>query len=173
MDTETWRVLGPSLIIAIPGIYALYLQFKKQRYDEAKTGGEALTIYMTKCDELAQENKLLSDRQTETERKINSLETLVDDLRDWAERLCHQVISLGGTPVKMRQRSTDKSGGWLAEKLAVEFNAELWKIASRVDNTYDVTLKVPEQCLPMVQIMMGWLRDEVEIVMVDKTKATN
>jgi hypothetical protein len=37
------------------------------------------------------------------EDKINE----VDDLRDWVERLCHQVISLGGVPVKMRDRKAE------------------------------------------------------------------
>jgi hypothetical protein len=34
--------------------------------------------------------------------QLRECQSTIDDLRDWAERLCHQVSSLGGTPVKIR-----------------------------------------------------------------------
>jgi hypothetical protein len=30
---------------------------------------------------------------------------VIEDLKDWADRLCHQVQSLGGIPVTMRKRN--------------------------------------------------------------------
>jgi predicted nuclease with TOPRIM domain len=42
-----------------------------------------------------EENRLLRE-------KLDELE----DVREWAERLAHQVVSLGGTPVKMRERKS-------------------------------------------------------------------
>ena len=62
-------------------------------------------------------------------------------------------------------RHTGKVGGSLAKGIkAVEFEAELRQIRSMADHTYNVTLNVPEYCLPQVKELMGWLADEVKVV---------
>lgn len=47
---------------------------------------------------------------------------------------------------------------------AVEFEAELRQIRSMSDHTYNVVLNVPEYCLPQVKEMMGWLAEQVKVV---------
>ena len=47
---------------------------------------------------------------------------------------------------------------------AVEFEAELRQVKSMADHSFNVTLNVPEYCLPQVKELMGWLADEVKVV---------
>lgn len=47
---------------------------------------------------------------------------------------------------------------------AVEFEAELLHVKSTVNHTYNVTLNVPEYCLPQVKEMMGWLAEQVKVI---------
>ena len=48
---------------------------------------------------------------------------------------------------------------------AVEFEAEVRQIKSMADHTYNITINVPEYCLPQVQVIMGWLQEQTKIVM--------
>ena len=48
--------------------------------------------------------------RTEIE-KLRSELSEMEDVRDWAERLYYQVKSMGGVPVKIRERKTVKHGG--------------------------------------------------------------
>lgn len=52
------------------------------------------------------------------------------------------------------------------EPVGAELDAELRQIKSLVDHTYNITLNVPEYCLPQVQLLMGWLLDSVHVVIV-------
>jgi hypothetical protein len=54
------------------------------------------------------------------------------------------------------------------EPVAVEFEAEMRQVKSMADGTYNIVLNVPEYCLPQVQTMMGWLKELVQVVMVEK-----
>ena len=54
---------------------------------------------------------------------------------------------------------------YLAEPVAVEFEAEMRQVKSMADGTYNIVLNVPEYCLPQVQTMMGWLKELVRVVM--------
>ena len=47
---------------------------------------------------------------------------------------------------------------------AVEFEAEVRQVKSMADRSYNVTLNVPEYCLPQVQHMMKWLLSQVRVV---------
>ena len=47
---------------------------------------------------------------------------------------------------------------------AVEFEAELRQVKSMADHSFNVTLNVPEYCLPQVQQLMGWLSNEVKVI---------
>ena len=65
------------------------------------------------------------------------------------------------------ERPTGKVGGSLAEAIkAVEFEAELRQVKSMADHSFNVTLNVPEYCLPQVKQLMGWLSDEIKVVIV-------
>lgn len=61
-----------------------------------------------------------------------------------------------------------KDGGYLATPIAVEFEAEMRQVKSMADGTYNIVLNVPEYCLEQTQTMMGWLKEMVQIVMVQK-----
>lgn len=50
---------------------------------------------------------------------------------------------------------------------AVEFEAELRQIKSMVDGSYNVTINVPEYGLEQVKVMMGWLKDQIRVVIVN------
>ena len=52
---------------------------------------------------------------------------------------------------------------------AVELRAELRQVRSMADITYNDILNVPEDCLEQVKVLMGWVGDEVGVVIVDKT----
>ena len=53
------------------------------------------------------------------------------------------------------------------EVKAVEFEAELRQIKSMADGSYNVILNVPEYGLDQVKAMMGWIKDQVKVVLVD------
>ena len=48
---------------------------------------------------------------------------------------------------------------------AVEIRVEVRKVTSMVDHTYNITLNLPEDCLPQAQVIMGWIGDEVRVLM--------
>lgn len=52
----------------------------------------------------------------------------------------------------------------MADTRAVELEAELRQIKSMSDGTYNIVLNVPEYCLEQVKVMMGWLKDQVTMV---------
>ncbi len=56
-----------------------------------------------------------------------------------------------------------------SEIKAVECVAELRQIRTLSDGTYSVQLVLPEYMLEQVQVLLGWLKDEVKIVMVKET----
>lgn len=60
-------------------------------------------------------------------------------------------------------KDAPKNAGGMAVK-AVEIRAELRQIRSMADHTYNVILNVPEDCLEQVKVLMGWLGDEVGLV---------
>ena len=65
-------------------------------------------------------------------------------------------------------RHPAQDGGSLAEGIkAVEFEAELRQVKSMADHSFNVTLNVPEYCLPQVKEMMGWLANEVRVAIVN------
>lgn len=47
---------------------------------------------------------------------------------------------------------------------AVEIRAELRQIKSMVDHTYNLTISIPEDCKSQAQILLGWILDEVHIL---------
>jgi len=57
----------------------------------------------------------------------------------------------------------------ILEIKAVEFTAELRQIKTMADMTYSVTLILPEYALDQARVMLGWLKDEVKVVMVNET----
>jgi hypothetical protein len=59
---------------------------------------------------------------------------------------------------------TESRADYHAAVKAVEIRAELRQVKSMVDHTYNVTINVPEDCLPQVQQLMAWIGNEVKAV---------
>ena len=48
----------------------------------------------------------------------------------------------------------------------VKFDAEVRKIVSMADGTFNLTLNIPEYNLDEAKDLMGWLRDQVAVAIV-------
>ena len=72
----------------------LVVAIRKEMEDDRKSFNDEMTSMRDSLKTIRDENTMLR-------LKVDELE----DVRDWAERLVHQVLSYGGTPVKMRQRN--------------------------------------------------------------------
>lgn len=55
----------------------------------------------------------------------------------------------------------------MGEAIAVELQAELRQVKSMADHSFNIVLNVGEQYLSQVQTLMGWLQNEVGLVIVD------
>jgi predicted nuclease with TOPRIM domain len=108
----TWKKWLPYL----PGIVALILAIvtiTKLPYETKALEGDAANKFAQAAGQIAGQNltlqqrvENLEDRVTEVEqengvlkKEVSELRDENNSLRDWAERLCAQVISLNGTPV--------------------------------------------------------------------------
>jgi hypothetical protein len=72
----------------------LVTAIRAEMEQDRKSFNEEMTSMRSSLTTIRDENSMLR-------QKVDELE----DVRDWAERLVHQVLSYGGTPVKMRQRN--------------------------------------------------------------------
>ena len=52
----------------------------------------------------------------------------------------------------------------ISQKKAIEIRAEVRQIRTMADGTVNVTLNLPEECIPQVKIMLDWLGLEVKAV---------
>ncbi len=115
-----------ELIIGIVSIFgslsAIALSLRKYPFESrnmdalaAKSYAEAARSSADRAKEIAGEfEKYQLETESELKRLNDEIRSLkitlkerqetLEDLRDWAERLVHQVQSLGSEPVKMRQR---------------------------------------------------------------------
>jgi len=57
-----------------------------------------------------------------------------------------------------------KVGYKAGEAKAVEVRFEVRQVKSMVDHSYNVTVNLPEDCLPQVQWLMGKIGDELRAV---------
>jgi hypothetical protein len=53
---------------------------------------------------------------------------------------------------------------------AVEVRAELRQVKSMVDGSVNIILNIPEDCIEMAQILLGWIGDEIKVYLMDDTK---
>jgi hypothetical protein len=125
MISDTIIIAIITAVVSIGGsIGATYLQSRKWREGElpAQAAGTADIITGTSLElvsALRAEMKLNKEKQNDEITALRSeLETIradntrmreklleLEDVKEWAERLVHQVQSLGGDPVKMRIRN--------------------------------------------------------------------
>jgi len=47
---------------------------------------------------------------------------------------------------------------------AVEIRAEVRQIKTMADNTINLVLNIPEDCMPQVKVLLDWLKLEVRVV---------
>lgn len=52
----------------------------------------------------------------------------------------------------------------MSDVKAVEIEAEVRQVKTMADKTVNLTLNIPEYCLPQAQILMGWIGDMVKAV---------
>lgn len=90
----------------------------------ASASGQVVGLQERAVTELRGKIEQLENRQTEVEACNQKLEQINEelslqlreatntilDLRDWVDRLCHQVIALGGVPVQMRKNTPSNTG---------------------------------------------------------------
>jgi len=55
----------------------------------------------------------------------------------------------------------------------VKFDAEVRKIVSMADGTFNLTLNIPEYNLDEAKDLMGWLRDQVAVAIVRVSETEN
>jgi len=49
---------------------------------------------------------------------------------------------------------------------AVELRAELRQVKSMADGTVNIVLNLPEDCIEQAKVLLGWLKEEVQLVIV-------
>lgn len=100
-----------ALILAVVAIGKGFYEGKKIQKDASKAGADAITSYEQAADIAAERALKLTKRIKDLEdvveaqgKELEELKDTLEDVQDWAERLVHQVQSLGGVPVKIRIR---------------------------------------------------------------------
>jgi len=93
-----------GVIGGLSGVAALIDAASRRRASRADT----MAKYQEIADRAAERALKLDERVIELETKVNEQAALIHnlqcenaDLRDWAERLVHQVQALGGSPVEI------------------------------------------------------------------------
>lgn len=61
----------------------------------------------------------------------------------------------------MSEAKADYNAG---EIRAVEIRAELRQVRTMADHTVNVILNLPEDCIEQAKVLLGWIGDEVRIV---------
>ena len=52
----------------------------------------------------------------------------------------------------------------MSDVVAVEIDAEVRQVKSMVDGSVNVTLNLPEYCIPQAKTLLGWIGDAVKVV---------
>ena len=60
---------------------------------------------------------------------------------------------------------TETKGAYSPDPKAIEIRAEVRKVQSMVDHSYNVILNLPEDCLPQAKVLLGWIGDEIRAVL--------
>lgn len=53
---------------------------------------------------------------------------------------------------------------------AVEVRAEVRQLKTMADNSVNLTLNIPEDCIPMVKVLLDWLGLETVVIITTITK---
>lgn len=100
-----------EIIAILASIIAVALSILKTKPEIRSINGETAESYSQAARNYADQVVDLQTRLSKAEHslaaimgEVNELRKNNADLREWAERLTHQVKSLGGDPVQMRVR---------------------------------------------------------------------
>ena len=111
----TWQDIA-SLAGVLGGLIAIYATWRKVPHENRGFDASAAEAFEKAATSAAERATRLEERIEKLERltadqetRIETLEAENDDLRDWAERLVHQVQSMGLEPVKIRIRQKGKA----------------------------------------------------------------
>jgi len=106
MSTNDWIVIIVAMIGAIGGIGAFVNGKRAITSDAAsKVTNDALKLlepYKARVVELEKRLDELENELKEITKRYSTICDRNDDLQEWAERLVHQVQSMGGKPVIIR-----------------------------------------------------------------------
>ena len=98
-----------STLTLIGAVITLILAYRKAPHENRSLDAGAAKVYQETAQLAAEHaNRLeariviLEQRTASQEERILALEAENADLKDWARRLVNQVISLGGSPVKLK-----------------------------------------------------------------------
>ncbi len=64
---------------------------------------------------------------------------------------------------------SEKQGEYKTPR-AVEIRAEVRQIKTMADHTVNLVLNLPEECVPMAKILLGWQGDEIRAVIENVTE---
>jgi len=106
MNTNDWIVIIVAVIGAIGGIGAFVNGKRAITSDAAsKVTNDALKLLEPYKMRVVELEKRVDELEIESREIIKKYSTVCgrnEDLQDWAERLVHQVQSMGAIPVKIR-----------------------------------------------------------------------
>jgi uncharacterized coiled-coil protein SlyX len=118
MDSSILTTLS-SLMALLVAAGSMYIALKKAPVDTENTKVDTAQKYQLIADQAAERALKLDKRIVELEQKVDEQDVKIEaqekeiiryqheisDLRDWAERLVHQLQSVDITPVKIRVRT--------------------------------------------------------------------
>lgn len=112
MEQNIWlpwfASVAVAVIAAIPGVLVWIGSRQKSNADTAATYQQIANRAAERALSLQSQITTLERRIDEQDEEMRKLMCERDDLQEWAERLVHQVQSLGGQPVTFRSNWQDR-----------------------------------------------------------------
>ena len=103
-----WIALVASFVAILVSLFKTKPEIRALSGDSAESYSEAAKNYAEQVVKLQERLTKAEESLATVMGEINELRKENGDLRDWAERLTHQVKSLGAVPVAMRVKAEPK-----------------------------------------------------------------
>ena len=94
----------PWVVAITSALVAAYIAIRKTPAEVDNLASTTADKWQQIADRAAEKALKLDERVTEMEGELRCMREENEDLRDWAERLVHQIRMLGQEPVKIRER---------------------------------------------------------------------
>lgn len=98
-----------AMLAALPGLIALWQNKEQKKADKEKTSAETEktsaeteSIHAEVADKWAGQVAMLLARVVAIETELRQVKTDLDEWKDWANRLVHQVKAFGHEPVPFK-----------------------------------------------------------------------